>query len=292
MPGMTTSLKALVTGATGKQGGGVARLLLSRGHSVRAVTRKPSSPAAIALARLGAELVAADLTDRDAMERAACGRDAVFLVATPFEAGTGAEITQGTSTADAARAAGAFLLYSSVGNADRHTGIPHFDSKYAVEQHIRSIGVPATILGPAYFMENLTYLQAQMRNNVYPTPLTPNRKLAQISLADIAAAAVTVLEHRERYAGKRFDISGDAVSANDTIRILSELTGRSFRHYQLPMDMVRGTMGEDGVRMFEYFERTGYHVDREESTREFPELRWTSFEAWARAFDWDAFLSG
>ena len=178
-----------------------------------------------------------------------------------------------------------------MGNADRHTGIPHFDSKYAVEQHIHSIGVPATILAPVYFMENLTYLQAQMRNNVYPLPLTPDRKLAQICIADIAAAAVTVLEHRERYAGKRFDISGDEVSANDIIRILSEITGRRFQHYQLPMDLVRQTMGEDVARMFEYFERNGYHVDREESTREFPELRWTSFEAWARAFDWDAFLS-
>jgi len=288
---MTTSLKALVTGATGKQGGGVARLLLDRGHLVRAVTRKPSSPAAAALAQLGAELVPGDLTDRDAMQRAAHGRDAVFSIATPFEAGTAAEITQGTTTADAAKAAGAFLLYSSVGDADRHTGIPHFDSKYAVEQHIRSIGVPATILGPAYFMENVSYLQAQMRNNVYPTPLTPDRKLAQISVPDIAAAAVTVLESRERYTGKRFDISGDEVSANDTIRILSEITGRPFRHYQLPMDMVRGTMGEDGVLMFEYFERTGYHVDRAELVREFPDVRWTSFESWARAFDWDAFLS-
>jgi uncharacterized protein YbjT (DUF2867 family) len=289
---MTTSLKALVTGATGKQGGGVARLLLDHGHSVRAVTRKPSSPAADALARLGAELVPGDLTDRDAMQRAARGMDAVFSMATPFEAGTAAEITQGTTTADAANDAGAFLLYSSVGDADRHTGIPHFDSKYVVEQHIRSIGVPATILGPAYFMENVSYLQAQMRNNVYPTPLTPDRKLAQISVPDIAAVSVTVLENRERYTGKRFDISADEVSANDTIRILSDITGRTFQHYQLPMDMVRGTLGEDGVLMFEYFERTGYHVDRAELAREFPEVRWISFESWARAFDWDAFLSG
>ena len=288
---MTTSLKALVTGATGKQGGAVARLLLDHGHSVRAVTRKPSSPAAAALAQLGAELVTADLTDRDAMHGAARGRDAVFSIATPFEAGTSAEITQGTTTADAAKDAGAFLLYSSVGDANRHTGIPHFDSKYVVEQHIQTIGVPATIIGPAYFMENVTYLQAQMRNNIYPTPLTPDRKLAQISVPDIAAVAVTVLENRERYTGKRFDISADEVSANDTIRILSDITGRAFQHYQLPMDAVRGTMGEDGVLMFEYFERTGYHVDRAELVREFPEVRWTSYAAWARGFDWDSFLS-
>jgi uncharacterized protein YbjT (DUF2867 family) len=288
---MTTSLKALVTGATGKQGGAVARLLLDHGHSVRAVTRNPSSPAATALAQLGVELVTGDLADRDAMNRAARGMDAVFSVATPFEAGTDAETKYGTTTADAAKDAGAFLLYSSVGDADRHTGIPHFDSKYAVEQHIHAIDVPATIIGPAYFMENVAYLQPQMQNNIYPTPLTPDRKLAQISLPDIAAVSVTVLENRQRYTGKRFDISADEVSANDTIRILSDISGRTFHHYQLPIDMVRSTMGEDGALMFEYFERTGYHVDRDELAREFPDVRWTSFESWARAFDWGSFLS-
>ena len=288
---MATPLKALVTGATGKQGGTVARLLLAHGHAVRAVTRNPTSPAAAALAQLGVDLVTGDLADRDFMNRAARGMDAVYSMATPFEAGTDAEIRQGTTTADAARDAGAFLLYSSVGDADRHTGIPHFDSKYVVERHIRSIGVPATIIGPAYFMENVTYLQAQMRNNIYPTPLTPDRKLAQISVPDIAAVAVTVLENRDRYTGRRFDISGDEVSANDTIRILSAITGRAFQHYQLSMDMVRNSMGEDGVLMWQYFERPGYHVDRDELAREFPNLRWTSFESWARGFDWDTFLS-
>jgi hypothetical protein len=57
------------------------------------------------------------------------------------------------------------------------------------------------------------------------------------------------------------------------------------------MDMVRNSMGEDGVLMWQYFERPGYHVDRDELAREFPNLRWTSFESWARGFDWDTFLS-
>lgn len=288
---MNNSMKVLVTGATGKQGGEVARLLLDHGHTVRAVTRNASSPAATSLAELGVEVVVGDLTDRDAMIRAAHGMDAVYSMGTPFEAGTEAETRQGMTTADAAKEAGAFLLYSSVGDANRNTGVPHFDSKYLVEQYIGSIGVDATVIGPAYFMENTMYLQAQMRNNVYPSPLSPDRKLAQISIPDIAAVSVTILENRERYAGKRFDISADEVSANDIIRVLSDVTGRSFHYYQLPLDIVRGTMGEDGALMFEYFERTGYHVDRDELAREFPDVQWTSFESWARAFDWTSFLS-
>jgi uncharacterized protein YbjT (DUF2867 family) len=287
---MSKSLKILVAGATGKQGGAIARRLLTNGHAVRAITRKADSPAARALAGLGVEVLAGDLADRDAVDRAARGVDAVFSMATPFEAGLAAETQQGVTTADAAKAAGAFLLYSSVGDADRSTGIPHFESKLAVEKHIRAIGSDATIIAPVYFMENVGYLAQQLRENVYPTPLTPGRKLAQISLGDIAQVAVTVLEDRARYAGKRFDLGADEVSADDVVPILSRVTGRTFKHFQLPMAMVRGTMGEDAVKMFEYFERVGYHVDRVALARDFPNVRWTSFEAWARQFDWGALL--
>ncbi len=287
---MSTTLKILVTGATGTQGGAIARHLLAKRHAVRAITRKPDAPAARVLAGLGIEVVAGDLSDREAMDRATQGVDAVFSMGTPFEAGMAAETKQGVTTADAAKAADAFLVYSSVGDADRDTGIPHFDSKYAVERHIRAIGADATIIAPVYFMENVGYLAQQLRENVYPTPLTPDRKLAQISVADIAAVAVTVLENRARYAGKRFDLGADEVSANEVIKILSSVTGRPFKHFQLPMQMVRDTMGEDAVKMFEYFERTGYHVDRGLLEREFPNLTWTSYEAWARQFDWGALL--
>ena len=84
IPVMTTSLNILVTGATGRQGGAVARQLRDHGHAVRAITRSPDAPAAAELARLGVELVRGDLADRDAMERAARGVDAVFSMATPL----------------------------------------------------------------------------------------------------------------------------------------------------------------------------------------------------------------
>ena len=287
---MTASLKTLVTGATGKQGGAVARHLLQNNHQVRALTRKPDSPAAAELARLGVEIVQGDLTDQDSLDRALRGVDSVFAMATPFEAGPDAETTQGVTMADAAKAAGTFLVYSSVGDANRNTGIPHFDSKYAVEKHIQGIGADATIIAPVYFMDNVVYIRDQLRNNVYPSALSPDRPLAQISVADIAAVAVTVLENRARYAGRRFDIGADEVSPNETVRILSRVTGRPFVHFQLPMEMVRQTMGDDGVKMTEYFERVGYHVDREELEREFPNVRWTSFETWARGFEWNTFL--
>ncbi|HEY3447585.1 MAG TPA: NmrA family NAD(P)-binding protein, partial [Myxococcales bacterium] len=151
---MTKLLEVLVTGATGKQGGAVAHRLLERGHRVRALTRRLDSPAARALAEEGATLVQGTLDDRASLDRAIGGVDAVFSMTTPFEAGIEAEICQGKTTADAAKAAGAFLVFTSVGSADKKTGIPHVESKRAVEEHIARIGARAAILRPVYFMEN------------------------------------------------------------------------------------------------------------------------------------------
>src|SRR5262245_43909728 len=153
---MSSPSTILVTGATGQQGGALARLLLARGRHVRALTRTIDSPAANELRSRGAELAVGDFEDRASLERAMRGVDAVYLMATPFAAGIDAEIRQGTTAADvAAEAEVRHLVYSSVSDADRQTGIPHFDSKYAIEQHIRRLGIPYTIIAPAYFMENL-----------------------------------------------------------------------------------------------------------------------------------------
>ncbi len=284
---MAKQLEVLVTGATGKQGGAVARLLLDKGHKVRALTRNAESAAAKALAQRGARLFTGSLDDRGSIDRAVQGVDAVFSMSTPFEAGMSAETRQGVTVADAAKAAGVHLVYTSVGSADRNTGIPHFDSKYEVEKHIAKIGAKATVIAPVYFMDNaVAFSREQLKQGVYATPLTPNRKLAQIAVSDIAAAAVAVLEHGDRYLGKRFDIGGDEVSGNDAVDILSRVTGKKFNYFQVPMDMIRQRMGEDGAKMYEWFERVGYTLDRKALRDAFPEVQWQSFEQWARAQDW------
>ncbi|HSQ65206.1 MAG TPA: NmrA family NAD(P)-binding protein [Polyangiaceae bacterium] len=290
---MSKPLTVLVTGATGKQGGGVARRLLERGHQVRAFTRKADSPAAKALAGLGAQLATGSLDDRAALDRAAAGVDAVFAMSTPFEAGMEAETRQGVTVADAAKAAGAYLVYTSVGSADKKTGIPHFDSKYEVEKHIAKIGAKASIVAPVYFMENATaFSRDQLREGVYATPLTAGRKLAQVAVADIAAYAVLALENPERFAGKRVDIAGDDVSGDEAVEILSRVTGKTFRYFQVPMDMIRQRMGNDGAKMYEWFERVGYSFDLAGLARDYPEIKWHSFEAWAREQDWKAIFGG
>ncbi len=192
---MAQELTVVVTGSTGNQGGAVARALLERGHKVRAVTRDPNSSQAKALANAGATLVAASLEDTAAITKALEGATSLFAMTTPY-GGTDAETRQGVAAADAAKAAGVHLVFTSVGSANRQTGVPHFDSKYEVEKHIAKVGVRATILAPVYFMENLYFGKGQLAQGIYATALPPTRTLAQVAVADIGAVAVRVRGRR------------------------------------------------------------------------------------------------
>jgi uncharacterized protein YbjT (DUF2867 family) len=284
---MTQKLTVVVTGSTGKQGGAVVRGLLERGHHVRAITRDPNSIQAKSLANAGAALVTASLEDRAALTRALEGATSLFAMTTPF-GGTDAEIRQGVAAADAAKAAGVHLVFTSVGSANRQTGVPHFDSKYEVEKHIAKVGVRATILAPVAFMENLFFIREQLAKGTYASALSPTRALAQVAVSDIGAVAVRVLEEPARFTDKRFDLAGDELSGNDAMSILSRVTGRSFSYYQVPLDVVRQRMGEDAVKMYEWFDRVGFAVDRAALHREFPGVTFQDFESWAKKQDWSA----
>jgi uncharacterized protein YbjT (DUF2867 family) len=288
---MAQQLTVVVTGATGKQGGAVARGLLERGHKVRAVTRDPNSVQSSALANAGATLVAASLEDTAAITKALEGATSLFAMTTPH-GGTDSETRQGVAVADAAKAAGVHLVFTSVGSANRKTGIPHFDSKYEVEKHIAKIGVRATILAPVFFMENLYFAKDQLAKGIYAAVLPPTRTLAQVAVADIGAVAVRVLEDAGRFTGKRFDLASDELTGNDVVAILSRVTGRPFAHYQIPLEVIRQRMGADGARMYEWLDRVGYTVDRAALQREFPDVGFHDFESWAKTQDWNALLQG
>jgi uncharacterized protein YbjT (DUF2867 family) len=287
---MAQELTVVVTGSTGKQGGAVARRLLERGHQVRAVTRDPNSSQAKSLANAGATLVAASLEDAAAITKALEGATSLFAMTTPAGGGTDAETRQGVAAADAAKAAGVHLVFTSVGSANRQTGIPHFDSKYEIEKHIAKVGVRATILAPVYFMENLAYGKEQLAKGIYAATLPPGRTLAQVAVADIGAVAVAVLEDAGRFTGRRFDLAGDELTGNDVVAILSRLNGRPFSYFQIPLDVIRQRMGDDGTKMYEWMDRVGYTADRAALRREFPDVAFHDFESWVKTQDWKALL--
>lgn len=289
---MSEKLAVVVTGATGQQGGAVVKNLLERGHEVRAVTRNTNSTKARALAKAGITLVRASLEDTAALIEALGGATSLFAKTTPFEGGVEAETRQGISAADAAKAAGVHLVFNSVGSANRLTGVPHFDSKYEVEKHIARIGVRATVLAPVYFMENLYFGKEQIAKGIYAAPLPPTRPLAQVAIADIGAVAVRLLEDPGRFAGKRFDLGSDELTGDEVVAILSRVTGRPFTYFQVPLDVIRQRMGDDGVRMYEWFDRVGFRFDRAALRREFPDVAFHDFESWAKSQDWDALFQG
>jgi uncharacterized protein YbjT (DUF2867 family) len=285
---MTSKRKVLVTGATGQQGSAVARALLANGHRVRAFTRKPDGEAARRMAAAGAETVAGDLADAESVRKAASGVDAMFLMGNFYEAGSDGEIQQGIIGADAAKAAGVgHLIYSSVADANRATGIPHFESKYLVEKHIAALGIPYTVSAPVAFMENVVapWSIGSLLEGKLAFGLPPKRANQLVALADMGAFVASLVERRDAVFGKRFDIAGDELSGEKQATILARVTGRAIRYQEIPLAAARQQNAEAAI-MFEWFDRVGYDVDIAGLRREFPEVGWQSFADWAAGFDW------
>jgi len=285
---MAGKLKVLVTGATGKQGGHLVNELLSRGHSVRALTRKPESLAAVALAERGVTIVPGDFDDQGTLERAARGVDTVFAMSTPFEKGEKTETREGVNIVRAVSSAGVtHIVYTSVAGADRATGIPHFDSKFEVEKEVRRSGVPFTIVAPVFFMENFLadWMKAGIAQGSIAMALPATRRLQQIALADIAQFTALVIERRESFFGERIDIASDELTGATAASLIGELSGRHIEYTVLPIDAVR-QQNEDLARMFEWFERVGYDADVVGLRLAYPEVNWHRFSDWVREQDW------
>jgi len=287
---MSGKLNVLVTGATGKQGGHLVRELLARGHSIRALTRKPASAGATALAEHGVTIVAGDFEDQGSLARAARGVDTVFAMSTPFESGAKTETREGINIVRAASVVGvSHLVYSSVAGADRATGIPHFDSKFEVEKELRRSGVPFTIVAPVFFMENFLadWMASGIARGSIALALPATRRLQQIAVADIAQFTALVIERRESFLGKRIDIASDELTSATAAATISEASGRRIEYTALPIDAVR-QQNEDLARMFEWFDRVGYDADIVGLRTLYPEVDWHSFSDWAREQDWSA----
>jgi uncharacterized protein YbjT (DUF2867 family) len=285
---MAGKLNVLVTGATGKQGGHLVRELLAHGHSVRALTRKPESPAAAALAERGVTVVKGDFDDEAGLERAARGVDTVFAMSTPYESGAKTETREGINILRAAAAAGvAHFVYSSVAGADRASGVPHFDSKFEVEKEIRRSGIPFTIVAPVFFMENFVadYMAAGIAKGSIAMALPATRRVQQIAVSDIAQFAALVIERRESFLGKRIDIASDELTGVTTAEVISKVSGRQIKYSALPIDAVR-QQNEDMARMFEWFDHVGYDADVVGLRSLYPEVKWHRFSDWAREQRW------
>lgn len=268
----------LVTGATGHQGGAALRALRAKGFPLRAFTRDPDKPPARALVGQGLEVVRGDLDDPASMERALDGVWGVFSVQ-EWRGGADAEIRQGVDLVElAARAAVSHFVYTSVGSADQNTGVPHFDSKFQIEQRVRASGVRYTILRPVFFMENWLGLRQMIDQGAITMPLHPETRLQMIAVDDIGAFAAAAFEHPGHWQGQALDIAGDELSMTEIARQLGGAAGRELRYQQVPWDAFEQQAGHEMTVMFRWFEDVGYHIDIPALRSAHPNL--LTFERW------------
>jgi uncharacterized protein YbjT (DUF2867 family) len=277
----------LVAGATGRQGGAVARSLLNRGFRVRALTRDPQKPAAQALAQQGADVVQGDMNDRSALDRVLAGAYGVFSVQNFVETGPEGEVKQGETLADAAKAAGIqHFVYSSVGSSYRETGIPHFESKWQIEKHVREVGLPYTILRPVFFMHNWEMMRAQILDSgTLAQPLDPDKPLQQVDAEDLGAFATLAFERPEEWLEREVDLAGDEQTMPEIAGTFSQVTGREIHYSQAPWDQFEEQMGEELTIMWRWFNAVGYEADITALRQEYPKL--TTFERYLRSHGWE-----
>ena len=277
-----------VTGATGQQGGAVARKLLAEGWKVRALTRDINKPAAQELKSLGAEVVAGDLDKRDELDAAFKGAYGVFSVQNFWLPNVGfeGEVRQGKAVADAAKAAGVqHLLYSSVGAAHRGMGQKHFESKWIIEQYIHSLDIPNTILRPAAFMDNYNWSRPNILNGTFTgRGLRAEKGTQIIAVEDIGVFVALAFANPQAYLGKTIELAGDELSESQIADTLAKVIGR-------PVKLVPPTPGtgqrseEEMVAMFNFFNGEGYDADIPALRKLHPGL--LRFEEYLRKNGWE-----
>ena len=243
-----------VIGATGQQGRSVVDALLELEVAVRALVRDPESRAALDLLAAGADVVKADQEDLESLEQALTNVSSLFYMTT-FEGGDGTEgeIRRGRAVATAAARAGVpRVVYSSVGGAERSTGIPHFESKYQVETYLGST-VPSTILRPVFFMENLVPQLVPDGDGeiVIRMPMPGDIPMQMIGVRDIGRAAARLLTDPEAIEGNAIEVAADELTLDEVARQVGEVLGVPTRFETIPLEYLGDD--EDLKAMFRWF---------------------------------------
>jgi len=274
----------VVAGATGQQGGAVARHLAKNGWKVRALTRDPNKDAAKALAAQGAEIFQNDLDDRAGLDEALKGAYGAFSVQNYWlpNVGYDGEIKQGKIFADAAKAAGVkHFVYTSVGAAERGMGQKHFESKWEIEKYIQSLALPYTILRPTAFMENTYYTQAALSNGMYFSfGVRPDKKSQWIATDDVGAFAALAFAAPQEFIGKTIELAGDELTDSERAATLARVIGR-------PVNLMpaQPQTNPEMIAMANFFNGEAYTADIAALRKIHPEMK--TYAQWLRMAGWE-----
>jgi uncharacterized protein YbjT (DUF2867 family) len=226
-----TQRPILVFGATGQQGGSVARALLQAQWAVRAIVRDLAAPKSIALRNAGVELVRGSFTDIDAIRAAMKDVHGVFSMQPSSSSGAltdEEEVCFGTAIADLAAESGvAHLVYSSGASVGENpTGVARVDAKARIEAHIRGLPVTATIVRPMIFMEMLARPGFGLEEGRFTFLIRPDQSMQVIAVEDIGKFVAAIFANRLRFGGQTLKLASDTVTGHDLEAIFTEAAGR------------------------------------------------------------------
>ncbi len=279
---MTNNKIIFVTGGTGKQGGAVARNLLQQGFIVKVLTRNPDSPKALNLKKLNIQLVKGDLNNADTYREHLKDVYGIFSVQT-FENGIEKEINQGITLATLAKEFDVkHFLYSSVFGANLNTGVPHIDSKFKIENHIRQTELPFTIIRPTSLYENflITQVKKGILKRKLVQPINRNTIQQYIAAEDIGKAAAKIFQNRDMYLGKTIPLATEQLSTQEVADTFSIVLNKQIEYKKLPVLITRLFLGENLYKMFKWMNEKSFFPkeDVELTRKEFPNL--LSLKSW------------
>ncbi|MVU76616.1 NAD(P)H-binding protein [Nocardia sp. ET3-3] len=284
----------LVIGATGRQGSATVTALLEKGWPVKAFVRDPEAPKARALRDAGAELTVGDLDDEDSLRTAMDGVHGIFLMLTMMDGvhisleAVAAEERRGKAVADLAAKAGvAHLVYSSLNGVGMGSGIEYYDAKEHIEDHIRALGLPATMLRPVSFMDNFATYSKPTRdgdNLVLALAVPPDAPMPLIAIEDIGRYAALVFDRPAEYIGRVVGLAGDILTPRQIAETLARAAGLTPRVVQVPVEQIRA-FDEQVGKMFAFFNTHPTPAADVPALRAaLPELM--TLEDWVRHTDW------
>jgi uncharacterized protein YbjT (DUF2867 family) len=282
-------MDVVVAGATGQQGGAVVDHLLDGNHGdfeVYALSRSPESDACQVLEERGATTVGSDLSDKETFRSTVENADGVFCVTSFAHAGTDGEIEHGTNMAEVAADVGIeHFVFSSVGGAERDSGVPHFESKYQVEQRISELDLPATIIRPAAFMQNFEGQREAILDGTLAGPLEEGVSLQRVDVDSVGALTAEAFADPERYRDEAIELASDEHTLEEAAAVFSEVTGVDVEAEHLSPEVARGQIGEEYTIMYEWFNEHGYGADIKALRREH-DIEFTSLDENLRKQGW------
>lgn len=303
---MTAKNRILVIGATGRQGGAVARRLVEEGLPVDALTRDPSGAAALGLRRRGVRVLRGDLAEPFTLACALEGKRAVFAVTDFWEHGYDAELRQGRELVEAARRAGVeHFVFSSVGGTERTQGlgIRHFDAKREIEAEVARSGMTWTILRPVTFFENFVSARFKkaIRHGVLRFAIEPDKPFQMIAMRDLAHFASQAFAGSPFFRNRAVEIASDRCTMRELADALGRAVGRPVRYRRIPVPVqhligavVRATgtsgyykVGPPLIAQFRWNNASptgGWDADLAALRAQHPGI--LSMESWVRSVDW------